>query len=217
VFESRHRSSSRLDDLGVGRGDLSDEQWAVLKALLPVVVLGQPPLGRRKLIGGLRRRVRTGAPWKDLPSEYGSWQTVYGLFRRRQRDGAWPALLTRLQARADTAGLATWEVNVVSTICRAHQHAAGARHDGQAQKNRRAALAPSPMVTVWSGPWEAKTRLRCIDPHRCLRGRSVGGRRVRCGSGDGCRCGGSLPGQRCVSSCRPSAWAARFFSERSMP
>ncbi|WP_237538841.1 transposase [Streptomyces sp. SID486] len=57
---------------------------------------GRPAVGRRKLIDGIRWRVRTGAPWRDLPSEYGPWQTVYGLFRRWQRDGTWPELLTRL-------------------------------------------------------------------------------------------------------------------------
>lgn len=41
-----------------------------------------------------------------------------------------PRLLTLLQARAHVAGLITWEVNVDSTVCRAHQHAAGARRDG---------------------------------------------------------------------------------------
>ncbi len=101
---------------------------------MPVTVLGRPSWGRRKLIDGIRWRVRTGAPWWDLPLQYGPWQTVYGLFRRWQRDGIWPGLLTRLQARADVAGLITWEVNVDSTVCRAHQHAAGARRDGQAQK-----------------------------------------------------------------------------------
>lgn len=99
---------------------------------MPLAVLGRPSLGRRKLIDGIRWRVRTGAPWRDLPSEYGPWQTVYGLFRRWQRDGTWRELLTRLQARADAAGLITWEVNVDSTICRAHQHSAGARRNGQA-------------------------------------------------------------------------------------
>lgn len=122
------------NDLGVGRGDLSDEQWAVLEPLLPVAALGRPSLGRRKLIDGIRWRVRTGAPWRDLPSAYGPWQTVYGLFRRWQRNGTWPVLLTGLQAQADAAGLITWEVNVDSTICRAHQHAAGARRDSPAQK-----------------------------------------------------------------------------------
>jgi transposase len=39
-----------------------------------------------------------------------------------------------LQVRADAAGLIEWQVNVDSTICRAHQHAAGARGDGADQK-----------------------------------------------------------------------------------
>lgn len=98
---------------------------------MPVAGVGRPSVGRRRLINGIRWRVRTGTPWRDLPPEYGPWQTVYGLFRRWQRDGVWSAVLTGLQARADAAGLITWEVNVDSTICRADQHAAGARRDGQ--------------------------------------------------------------------------------------
>lgn len=98
---------------------------------MPIAVLDRPSLGRRKLIDGIRWRVRTGVSWEYLPSEYEPWQTVYELFRHWQRDSTWPGPLTRVQARADAAGLITWEVNVDSTICRAHQHAAGARGDGQ--------------------------------------------------------------------------------------
>jgi len=54
-------------------------------------------------------------------------------FRRWQLDGVWHAILTALQARADDAGLITWDVSVDSTVTRAHQHAAGARHDPSAQ------------------------------------------------------------------------------------
>ncbi|MFF3057382.1 transposase [Streptomyces sp. NPDC057909] len=46
-------------------------------------------------------RVGPVASWRDLPVEYGPWQTVYGLFRRWQRDGVWSKMLT--EARADTA------------------------------------------------------------------------------------------------------------------
>ncbi len=59
---------------------------------------------------------------------------MYGLFRRWQRRGVWARLLTLLQARADAAGLIFWEVNVDSTICRAHQHAAGAHRRSAVQK-----------------------------------------------------------------------------------
>lgn len=95
---------------------------------------GRPPVWpRRLLIDGIRWRVRTGAPWRDVPACYGPWQTVYGLFRRWQRDGTWARVLTRLQAAADGDGRICWQVSVDSTVCRAHQHAAGARRDGAAQ------------------------------------------------------------------------------------
>ncbi|SCE24436.1 MULTISPECIES: hypothetical protein [unclassified Streptomyces] len=49
-------------------------------------------------------------------------------------EAAWARVLTLLQERADAAGLIVWEVSVDSTVCRAHQHAAGARRDGAGQK-----------------------------------------------------------------------------------
>jgi transposase len=117
---------------------LSDAQWAVLEPLLPVGKKpGRPPKrGRRRLIDGIRWRVRTGAPWRDVPPRYGPWQSVYGLFRRWQRDGTWARVLTRLQTRADAAGLIIWQVSVDSTVARAHQHAAGARKRGICRPNR---------------------------------------------------------------------------------
>ena len=103
-----------------GRADLGDAQWAVLEPLLPPAR------------GAARRRGRNGSSltgsgggsgrcaWRDVPAEYGPWQTVYGLFRRWQRDGTWAQVLAGLQARADAAGLITWDVSVDSTVARAH-------------------------------------------------------------------------------------------------
>lgn len=132
------------DDQDVGRGDLSDEQWSVLESLLPAVGISRRWPSCRRLIDGVRWRVRTGVPWRDLPFEYGPWQTVYGLFRRWQRRGVWARLLTLLQARADAAGMIFWEVNVDSTICRAHQHAAGARRHGAVQKEPPGGVSTEP-------------------------------------------------------------------------
>src|SRR5512132_1745948 len=90
----------------MGRGDLTNEQWARLEPLLPKgIKSGRPPKWRkRQLIDGIRWRTRTGAPWREVPARYGPWQTVYGLFRRWQRDGTWKRILTRLQAQADARG-----------------------------------------------------------------------------------------------------------------
>ena len=116
------------------RADLTDAQWAVLGPLLPGGRLGRPPEhAKRTLIDGIRWRVRAGAPWRDVPPSYGPWQTVYGLFRRWQRNGTWRTVLAGLQGRADAGGLITWDVSVDSTVARAHQHAAGARRRGDLQ------------------------------------------------------------------------------------
>lgn len=72
--------------------------------------------------------------WGDVPVEYGPWGRVYDLLCRWQRSGTWHRILSRLQALAEAKGMITWDVNVDSTVCRAHQHAAGARKQGDRQK-----------------------------------------------------------------------------------
>ncbi|GAA3864997.1 hypothetical protein GCM10022243_34050 [Saccharothrix violaceirubra] len=142
-----------MDTLAVaGRFDLTDAQWAALEPLLPVPSRsGRPSLwSRRRLIEGIRWRVRTGAPWRDVPAAYGSWAATYALFRRRQRAGVWQRVLTALQALADEGGRITWDVGVDSTIARAHQHAAGARKRGICRPSRRAGSSPSPTTTRWA-------------------------------------------------------------------
>lgn len=78
-----------------------------------------------------------------MPAEYGPWGRAYDLFRRWQRDGTWHRMFTRLQAQADANDLITWDLNVDSTIVRAHQHAAGARKKGICKRSRPAASPPS--------------------------------------------------------------------------
>jgi transposase len=87
-----------------------------------------------------------------VPARYGPWQTVYGLFRRWQRDGTWKQILSQLQAQADANGLITWEVSVDSTVARAHQHAAGARKGGSGNAKNRAGSTTSRPITPWAGP-----------------------------------------------------------------
>ena len=113
---------------GVGRGGLTDAAWAVIKPLLP----GNGRRGKqwadhRRVIDGILWKLRTGAPWRDLPARYGPWQTCYDRFVRWRRDGTWDRLLAHVQTKSDAVGEVVWEVGVDSTSVRAHQHAAGAR------------------------------------------------------------------------------------------
>lgn len=102
---------------------------------------------RRRLIDGIRFRVRTGIPWRDMPEEYGPCMRSYDIFRRWQRDGTWQRIFTAPQARAEDNDLITSDINVDSTVARAHQHAAGARKRGIPKGSRPAASPWSRMIT----------------------------------------------------------------------
>ncbi|WP_425297682.1 IS5 family transposase [Nocardia asiatica] len=158
----------------VGRADLTDAQWARLEPLLPRgKKAGRPPKWtKRQLIDGIRWRTRAGVPWRDVPAEYGSWQAVYGLFRRWQRAGAWAAIVTSLQVLADAAGGIDWQVSVDSTITRAHPHAAGARRDSDRQAEPPAGPGerePADHGLGRSrGGWTSKLHLACEQGCRVL-------------------------------------------------
>ena len=148
------------------RHDLTDAQWRVLESLLPAGKRpGRPSRwSKRQLIDGIRWRVRVGAPWRDVPACYGSWQAIYALFRRWQRAGVWQQIVTGLQARADAAGLITWDVSVDSTIARAHQHAAGARRHPQQQIEPPGGVGTEPgdhALGRSRGGWTTKLHLAC--------------------------------------------------------
>ncbi|MFB7611645.1 IS5 family transposase [Streptomyces gardneri] len=99
---------------------------------------------RRQLIDGIHWRTRAGAPWRDVPERYGPWDQVHDLSRRRQRNDTWARILTQLQTKADAKALITWEMNVDSTVCRAHQHPAGAAQKEDLQKEPPGSLAVEP-------------------------------------------------------------------------
>ena len=88
--------------VGVGRGELTDKAWAQIQPLLPVV--GRPG-GRwsdhRMVINGILWKLRTGAPWRDLPERYGPWTTCYDRLVRWRRDGTWDRLLAHVQTKSD--------------------------------------------------------------------------------------------------------------------
>ncbi|MFF8775240.1 IS5 family transposase [Kitasatospora sp. NPDC015120] len=115
-----------------GRGELTDAAWERIEPLLPQVDgRGRPWRDHRQVVNGVLWRLRTGAPWRDLPERYGPWQTVYERFARWEADGTWAKLLEHVQVRDDAVGRVKWTLSIDSTINRAHQHAAGARKKGR--------------------------------------------------------------------------------------
>lgn len=107
---------------------LTDEMWARIEPLLPAQKgpMGPPFRPHRPVVEGILFRYRTGVPWRDLPAEYGSWQTVHRRHSTWSKDGTWDSVLTGLLTEADAAGDLEWAASVDSTITRVHQHGATA-------------------------------------------------------------------------------------------
>ena len=104
---------------------LTDAQWSLIAPLLPSNEgrRGHPFGDDRRVVDGIIYRFRTGGAWRDVPREFGPWQTIWKRHRRYAGDGTWDRVLQALLSRADAAGLIGWDVSVDATIARAHQHA----------------------------------------------------------------------------------------------
>lgn len=112
------------------RHELTDDQWTALENLLPPQrpAPGRPAKDHRTVLNGIVWILRSGAPWRDLPERYGSWQTVYSRFRRWRESGMWDRILLTLQADAAHDGTLDGSLTMIDgSSIRAHHHAAGAK------------------------------------------------------------------------------------------
>jgi putative transposase len=79
--------------------ELTDREWALLEPLLPP----ESPIGRprlhalRTILNAIFYRLRTGCPWRYLPSDFPPWQTVHYHFRQFCRTGLWALLYKELR------------------------------------------------------------------------------------------------------------------------
>ena len=75
--------------------DISDAVWVLLEPILPGQrgQWGGIAEDNRRFINGVLWIIRTGAPWRDLPADYGKWGTVHQRFIRWRRNGIWEKIL----------------------------------------------------------------------------------------------------------------------------
>ncbi|QGJ68539.1 IS like-2 transposase [Planctomycetales bacterium 10988] len=109
------------------RHQLTDDQWECIHDLFPQPQrTGRPPKDRRQVINAILWVLRTGSPWRDLPAEYGPWQTIYHRFNAWNADGTLDQILDRLRAAYLDTGAIVGELWCVDgTSVRAHRCAAG--------------------------------------------------------------------------------------------
>lgn len=110
----------------MARGDLTDEEWAVLEGLLPSERgrKARPAHDNRRFLNGMLHVLRVGCPWRDMHERYGKWNSVYVRFRRWAEQGVWDAMLATLVEFGLTDD---WQHMIDSTTVRGHVSAAGAK------------------------------------------------------------------------------------------
>lgn len=134
------------------RDELRDDQWVRILPLIPGGSAGKrgPRTDNRRFINALLWMARSGARWKDLPPDFGAFQTVKRRYYRWLERGLIDRLFEELVQDADLEWLM-----LDSTVIRAHQYAAGAPKKKGARKPRawaaqgavfRPSFPPPPML-----------------------------------------------------------------------
>ncbi|MFE2870950.1 IS5 family transposase [Embleya sp. NPDC059259] len=110
---------------------ITDAVWDRIEPLMPAdPVRGRRWADHRRTLEAIAWKYRTCSPRRDLPDELGSFQTAHKRLIRWAVDGTWERILGAVPAAAERADDIGWTVSVDSTVCRAHQHSAGARKKG---------------------------------------------------------------------------------------
>ena len=80
------------------RHDMTDAVWERVRPHLPGGQgrRGRPAYDNRRFIDAVCWILRTGAPWRDLPPDYGDWKNTHRRFCRWRDRGEWAKLLEAL-------------------------------------------------------------------------------------------------------------------------
>ena len=121
------------------RHDISDKAWAILEPMLPGQrgQWGGIAEGNRRFINGVFWILRTGAPWRDLPPDYGKCGSVHQRFRRWRDKGIWEKILEALIDDPDYEWLM-----IDASHCKVHPHAAGAKGGNQDMSRTKGGSTP---------------------------------------------------------------------------
>lgn len=114
---------------------LDDDQWQRIENLLPGKSsdAGATAKDNRKFVEAVLWIARTGAPWRDMPTEFGHWHRVYVRYDRWSKKGVWALVFKAISDDPDLEN-----IMIDGSIVRVHQH--GASKKTSEKSNRKADL-----------------------------------------------------------------------------
>ena len=122
---------------------VTEKEWAIIGPLLPAERgrWARPAQDNRRFLEGMLWIARTGSQWRQLPDEYGKWNSVFRRFRRWTELGVFDALVESLSELVERERSADM---VDTTIVRAHHCAVGLKRGLRIKKPSAARAAASP-------------------------------------------------------------------------
>ncbi len=84
--------------------DLTDEEWQILKPMLPPATAGGRPrkYPLREVLNGIQYVLRAGCAWRLMPHDLPHWQTAYQTWRAWRQDGTWLRIHDQLRDEVRT-------------------------------------------------------------------------------------------------------------------
>ena len=127
------------------RHDISDRVWGILKRYLPgrKGAWGGVAQDNRLFINAVFWILRTGAPWRDLPPEYGDWKNTHRRYCRWRDKGVWESLLETLIVAPDYEWLM-----IDASHVKVHPHGTGAVGGNQDMGRTKGGSIPR-----YTSPW----------------------------------------------------------------
>ena len=118
----------------------SDEQWSKIVPHLPTNQRGPRRNDDRRILSGIMHVLRCGCRWKDCPSEYGPYKTIYNRFARWSETGKWQKIFTAVAGDPEISGQMALDSSHVKT----HRCAGG----GKGGPRRRRSASPKADTTA---------------------------------------------------------------------
>ena len=150
------------------RHDISDRMWNQIGSYLPgrKGSKGREAKDNRLFINAVLWILRTGAPWRDLPPDYGDWKNTHRRFCRWRDRNVWQRLLEQVVDDPDFEWLM-----IDASHVKVHPHAAGAKGGNQEMSRTKGGLTRN---FIW--PW---MRLVCQSELLLLKAQQLTVKRLK--------------------------------------
>ena len=103
------------------RHALTNTQWKRLKKIIPRRSGPRSAQGDRNFVEAVLWIGKTGSPWRDLPSRFGSWKTIFNRFNDWSKTDKWGAIF---------AAVVEFDGEIImldGSVVRSHQDSCGGK------------------------------------------------------------------------------------------